>query len=223
MVLQWSKVTGKHSRFLIVASGPSANDASADLLADAFESGVHIIAINGSILWLPYASDWFTLDPGRVNRPLMKRPRPGVRYFAAVPNDYGTPTAEHITHRRRAEPGIRYLKRAQGAPVAGFVLSEDPEYIRSGNSAFGGLNMAFLMTPKTGSRVALIGVDATRAQYAHGQRGRPGKMWHLPALFMSAFPQLLARKMQVVNGSPYSRVKAFKRTSANKAIKWVMA
>lgn len=214
MSLPWGSVQCVAPRVAIVATGPSAEELTLALLEDAAEAGVHVIAVNGAIAWPPVAHSWFTLDPDRRNRPRMANPRSGTHYYAAVPDDYGSPTALHNRHRAPAERGVTWLRRFRGS----VPLSCDPRAIRSGNSAFGALNLAWLMRAE---RVALIGVDGTPSRHAYERRRSIRSMSHLPSLFRSATSQLEDRNVEVRNGSPDSRVTCFPRCAPDEAIEWV--
>ena len=93
-----------------------------------------------------------------------------------------------------------------------------PDRLHTGNSAWGALGLAFLLESK---KVVLCGVDGTREKYAHMDYKPESSFHHLPGLFASAVPQLAARKMQVVNGSPQSIVDCFPRVSPMSAIHWI--
>src|SRR3546814_15715679 len=88
-------------------------------------AGARVIAVNQAILWLPVAHSWFTLDPDDRVRPLMQRPRDGVTYYAAVPDDYGQPHAYRRHHRAPAAPGITWLPRLTGARSAARSVEEE--------------------------------------------------------------------------------------------------
>lgn len=213
------QVTGRAERILIVATGPSAEALDLSLVEKAAGQGVTVIAVNGAIEWLPVAHVWFTLDPGPINRPRMRNRRAGVEYYAAVPDDYGTPFAEHSCHRGPAEDGVTFLRRRCGAVRPGTALSDDPGIIVSGNSAFGAMQVGWLMG---GQRFAMIGVDGTREPYAHGSRRPTWNFLHLPGLFRSCGPQLKERGAEVRNGSPQSIVRCFRRCRPNEAVEWVI-
>lgn len=217
---KWGSVDIKAERVAIIATGPSAERLDQTLLPQAAAKGVHIIAVNGAIDWLVTAHSWFTVDPGPYNRPRMANQRSGVRYFAAIPDDYGCIYADVYLHRAPPENNVTWLRRmSERTIIPGAILSNSPDTIRSGNSAFGALNMAYLMGAK---KVALIGVDGTRARYAFTP-GRPIKrLTHLPRLFRLAKAQLDAQEIEVRNGSPLSIVTSFKRCRPNEAIEWVM-
>ena len=216
----WGAVEARAARVLIVASGPSQRSLDVNAVASAAAAGVHVIAVNGALEWAVCALSWFTLDPDRRTLPLMRAGRPGVVHYAAVPEDYGRPEAKVAYHRIPPPPGVIYLRRVVGEGPLGsrHGLSEDPGAVHSGNSAWGALGLAWLMGARS---VAFLGLDGTREGYAFGP-GRPfGGFAHLPALFASALPQIAARGLEVVNGSPGSRVTCFRRTAPQAALDWI--
>jgi hypothetical protein len=219
--LTWGHVSARAERVLVLASGPSVRVLNFPGLTEASAAGVHVIAVNQAIAWTPVADTWFTLDPDERVKPHMIRRRPDVAYFAAVPDDYGTPGARVPWHREPALPGMTYLRRRCGAGPLGsrWGLANDPESIHTGNSAFGALGLAWHMRPR---RIALLGVDGTRAPYAF-QSGCPrGQMTHLPDLFASAMAQLQNGCVEVVNGSPRSTVTCFERMTPGEALDWLV-
>lgn len=217
----WGCVGVRAERVMIVASGPSQRALAPAAIAEASASGVHVIAINGALRWYNLAAaSWFTLDPDRRTLPLMQAPRAGVVYYAAVPVDYGQSHARVAYHRVAPAAGVTYLRRVAGPGVLGSRtrLSEDPGAIHTGNSAWGALGVAYLMQPRL---IAFLGLDGTREEYAYGA-GRPfGNFDHLPALFASALPQLAAAGIQVLNGSPASRITCFPRATPEAALAWI--
>ena len=175
----------------IIATGPSFSDIPFQL----FGPNVHIIAVKGAIFFVPRAHSWITVDANnRCRRDQMAeaKRKPGTQYFAAVPADYGTPTAYRNWHRPPPESGIHYLER-----IGGEGLAEDPKQIITGNSAYAALGLAYHMGFR---RVGLFGVDATQDRYGTGWGGRPrGDLDKLHRLFADAIPQLQSRAMQVKN------------------------
>jgi hypothetical protein len=197
----------------IVANGPSLRRVQIPRMP-----GVLVIAVNGAIEWCDAADWFFSLDPSRYVRGLVNRPRPGVRYFMAVPEDYGTPSAKSPAHRVTRLSHVTYLRRVTGNGVRGsrLGLSEDPAAISTGNSAYGALGLAYHQRPE---KIALFGVDATARGYAYAP-GRPRwSLAHLPELFASALPQL--RGIEVINGSPRSLVNCFPRVTPEEALAWL--
>lgn len=217
---QWGCVVTAARRVLIVAPGPSLAKLSLDRIAECAAAGVHIIAVNLAITWLPVAHSWVTVDPGTRTLPLMASRREGVTYYCAVPDNYGAPDAPVPNHRRPREPGIVYLRRLPN----GSGLAEEPDALATGNSSFGALGLAYHMIRLAGGggRVAMIGVDGTEAPYAFEVRRRPTRsLAHLPALFASALPQLQEAEITVFNGSPHSRIGCFRRGGPGAALKWL--
>lgn len=181
---------------------------------------VTVIAVNGAIHWLPRVDYWFTLDPSPVNRCRMIFQRSGVQYVAAVPDEYGSHTARLKNMRRRAPANVHYLRRIAD-PDGGRLrikkgLSEDSREIHTGNSAYGALGMAYHFRA---SRIAMFGVDGTQDHRIEG--GVSQNLDHLPGLFASAMPQLQDAGIEIVTGSPNSRVNCFDRMTPEGAAKWL--
>jgi len=226
----WGEVTATARRAAVLACGPSVRGLDLAALARATWAGVQVIAVNRAIGWLPATCDgmasWFTLDPDAAMRMIMGSPAPGVRYYAAVPDDYGQPNARLVPHRAPAEHAIIYLRRltGDGPWQCRYGLSDDRGAIHTGNSAWGGLGLAWHKARADGdARIALFGVDGTDEPYAFGQ-GRPRRpLDHLPDLFASALPQLSARGVEVINGSAGSRITCFPRAAAGDALAWLTA
>ena len=218
--LRFGEVKGHAERVLIVATGPSARGiklAEIERLADG--DRVHVIAVNRAILYLrPNA--WFTLDPDALVRPIMEgRKLEGVAYYAAVPIDYGLPSSCKREHRFGVQEGITYLQRVIGPPPNFWQggLSVQRGRIHTGNSAYGALQIAFLMGAK---KIGLLGVDATEDGYAH-HMGRPRDLGLLPWQMRTATPQLSQAGVRVINGSPNSRVACFEKSTPEACIEWV--
>jgi hypothetical protein len=191
-------------RVLIVASGPSVEAVGRSLPK---LQGVHVIAVNEAIKWLPHADSFFTMDPDRRMRPLLSRPRAGVRYYLAYEEKLNF---KNVTH----------LQRIMSVGVRGscFGLMEQPDQISAGNSAYGALNLAYHMRPK---RIAFLGLDGTDKGHAYSGTNPGWSLKHLPELFDSTLPQLTAANIQVVNGSPGSKIESFPRMSPQEALKWI--
>lgn len=210
-------MTQRALRVLIVATGPSA--AGVDL--SDIPRRVHVIVVNDAITWCPIVDSFFTLDPSDHVRGLLADRRDGVRYYMAVPDDYGTPDARIVSHRPAPEIDVHFLRRIEGdgAYRAAAGLSVDPAGVHTGNSAYGALGLAFHMGAR---RVAFVGLDGTTDRYAY-RDGRPRTDFdHLPGLFASAVPQLEAAGVAVRNGSPESRVTCWPRVEGDAAVRWVL-
>ena len=187
----------------IVATGPSVLDV--DLAA--IEADV-TIAVNGAIELLK-PDIWFSLDPSPINRFRVNNPVDGVKYVVAFPDHASTP--KHVTRLKRVSakrgkpPSLK-----KGAAFwmwrwsAMKGLSEDPDAIHTGNSAYGALGLAYHLRPR---KIILYGVDGTQEARATG--GQPRCLDHLPKLFASAIGQLREAHIEVYNASPRSRITCF--------------
>jgi hypothetical protein len=205
--VKWGRVTEKQDRVLIVASGPSAK--AIDWRSQKFPEGLCVMSVNATLRHLPCATHWFTLDLTPLNKEQMweQRMRP-VKFYAGAFEDYV-----------RTEAWVTFLRRRTGNGPRNvcFGLSEDPEWISTGNSAYGALGLAYLMGAK---KVALIGVDGTK-RYWYSTAGGPQDLSIMRDLFASAVPQLKAKGIEVVNGSLESIVDCFDRCPPLEAIRWI--
>jgi hypothetical protein len=208
----------KASRVLIVATGPSVQAVPIRNFRIAADAGVHIIGVNGAVRWLPSIHTWFSCDPGPRIRPLMRRQRPGVDYYAAVPADYGSENPKFSSHRGPAERNVTFLRRLPRDISKGFRLSETPDAIRTGNSAYGALGIAYL---KHAERIAIVGVDGNRQRYAYLATQPNGGFNHLPGLFRAAIPQFRQRETVIVTGNLKSNVVCFPMMDPVAAIDWL--
>lgn len=228
--VQWGRVHWQAERVVICGQGPSWADVDLEQLAQAHHDGACVVAVNGAVDTVGSVADhWFTLDASQANMARMRAKVPGVHYVAAVPAAFGTARAPCSWQRNGAPSGVTYLRRVVGEqPGRGKFedrvwhhivggLSEDPEAIHTGNSAFGALGMAYHMRAQ---RVALLGVDG------HGRMrwdGTPnGPLTHMRALFWGAVPQLMAAGVRLVTGSQSSAVDCFPRVTAERALRWVL-
>lgn len=156
-----------HKSIIIVASGPSAKDFSPP-------PDIPVIVVNGVIDWIDRADYWFTLDPSAINMERMKRQRRGTYYYCACPGTYRLP--ENVFHLHRLT-GVGPLQACYG-------LTDQPNCVNTGNSAYGALGLARHMKAE---KVFLIGVDATTEERCEGGFSRD--LSHLPLLFDSALGQ----------------------------------
>ena len=217
-MIEYGRVEERVDRVIVMANGPSLLEADPYLLA---HSSAPIIAVNGAVRAPFPIHAFFTLDPDRIVRPLMRDKPGGVRnWYAAVPSDYGSPAARMLDHREPPEAGMIWLRRISGgAYPGGWVpgLSEDPECIHTGNSAWGALQLAVHMGAK---RILLLGVDGTHSGYAFGP-GAPRDLLLMRWIFGTAVMQLHKMGILVKTGNPRSRVDAFERVEANEGLKWI--
>ena len=210
----------KAKRIYIVGSGPSALNFDFNVLSDQDI----VLGVNGTLGWAPRLDWWFTLDQLPKNLIRLRNPRPGVSYFAALPENVVLP-----------EFVVRYIRRAVGGrngkpktkpprrrytPLwwmwrwsATITLSETPGVINTGNSMWGALQIAY---QKKFKEIILVGLDGTRENRVEG--GHPGDFSHLPFLFQSALPQLQAAGVQVWNANPNSRVTCFPTFNQEEAL-----
>jgi hypothetical protein len=193
---------------LVVADGPSAQ---AMRVARVPES-VHVLAVNSAVKWLPRVDGFFTLDPSARNRWLMRNQRRGVEYFAAIPSNYGTPTA-HPHHRPPIEPNVTFFERVSGPGPFGSAPGMCPwaHGINTGNSAWGALGLAVKMEPR---KIGLIGVDGTQEPRVSG--GTPSTLSHLPWLFST-----YDGAPEVRNGNRNSAVTCFQSMPLGGLLEWL--
>lgn len=216
--VKWSRVAKIENlqTVVIVASGSSVRHIDMGVVRRLQQRGAHIIAVNGAAEVYNFADSWFTLDPWGLHGPQIPKPFSG-KLFAAVPDDYGSPTARSSQHRFTPKSGITFLHRLQShnfmttSSDSAYVLglSEDSSCISTGNSGYGALNLAYHFRPK---RIYLLGIDGGMGYfYTTNKKNRPLKT--LEILFNSTVDQLAARGIEVVNVSPDSVVKCFPKIS----------
>jgi len=220
--VRWTKIkdVGKHRTIIICCTGPSLKNFDFTSLKDKG----YIIAVNDAGKYIPFADAWFTLDPWGCGAAGKQIP-PNFQgdLFAAVPEDFGTPTAKSTTHRVTPHPKMNYLHRIafhtindyKPADYLSWGLNEDSSCINTGNSGFGALNLAYHMRPK---RVFLLGIDATSG-YFFDERKSTKSLNHLPMIFKSSVKQLESKNIEVINGSQYSKIECFPRCTLNVVLK----
>jgi hypothetical protein len=215
----FGRVDFRAEKVAIVCNGPSLA-RSAAFISALRSAGVHIMAVNQVLAHISGADTWFTLDPCKRNAWIPRHPVPGVRYVMSVPDDYGSPRAACKDHRVEMIPGTTYIRRMAGNMFGSLRakpgLSEDPRGVHTGNSGYGALGLAWLMCAR---RIAMLGIDGGGGGYAFGC-GEPRNLGHLPALFSSAVPQLMARGVRVANASPSSRITCFERITPESLPIW---
>lgn len=172
------------SRFVIVASGPSAKGFIPP-------DDVTVICVNQSIDFIPRCDHWFTLDPSPANIETMKKRVNGVKYWCAFDgNRRGIP--EHVNKLKRVSQIHRRPRVNIGAEwniyrlQCRLGLDTRKGHISTGNSAWGALGLAYHLGAK---KVALVGVDASSDKKIDGKYCRTD-MDHLPILFSSAKDQI---------------------------------
>lgn len=212
---RFSRVHHAMRRLAIIASGPSLRGVTLRI-----PPGVQTMCINTSILHVPFAPDfWFTMDTSPPQREIMATAcqRRETTFYAAVYSTYG---AGHMAFDKGpAEECVHYLHRIENPGKHGsrIGLSTDPTGVFVGNSAFGGLGVAFLGGAL--ERVALLGVDGSGG-YAWGE-GKPRNLDNLADLFRYSADFLARRNIEVVVGSPDSVVDCWPRCAPNDALEWL--
>ncbi len=131
----------------------------------------------------------------------------GQRWMA-TPDDFGQLDARALCDRIVAPKNVNYLHRTDGPR-----LSEDRSSIIGINSGLGAFNFAYHLNPK---RIFLFGIDCNNlGRYAWGRRrgtaSQDSLFERVPSYFEGAIPQLQAKGIEVINGSPDSAVTCFQR------------
>lgn len=203
---------------IIVASGQSVQDIDIATVRRMQRDGAFVIAVNGAADVYNFADAWFTLDPWGLDGPQLPKNNFKGKLIAAVPGDFGTPTARNIKHRVTPRGKILFLHRLQSHNYTmvssdtafRLGLSEDRGCVSTGNSGYGALNVAFHMRPKN---VYLLGVDGGSGYfYTNKTTNRP--LTYLNTMFTSSVEQLKREQIAVYNVSPKSTVTCFEKITA---------
>lgn len=214
----WSFVQHTAERVAIIASGPSLQR-----LILQVPDNITVITVNAAIAYGGRSDFWFTMDTSKANQKIMGTAcrRAKTVFYACVIDQYGSPHAVDPVQRVSPQPCVHYLRRFEGPGpmLSAYGLSMNPTGLSAGNSAYGALGLAFLMGAR---KIALLGVDATSYGYSYGS-GHPVNLRHLPELFASTVEQLKGANVEVVNGSPISRVTCFRRIFPQPALNWLAA
>lgn len=217
------KVDIQTEKVVIVGRGPSLAGFDFQQLA-ALPESVIVICVNQSIEQSPRADVWFTLDPNTPLQKLMRVQRPGTRYFAAVPNDFGRETAKRPSHRHGLPENVTYLRRIDGPGPERSQdgLSHSKDAINSGNSGFGALQLAYLMGAKKIVLLGFDGADTARKTGGHFDSSKKSAyLGHLPQLFNSTAMALDAEGVEVRNSNPESKITCFPRSTPQEALAWL--
>lgn len=223
--MQWSEVTEKHDKIVIIGGGQSLTGVNLKPLND-FQGA--IITVNNVIKYLERADYWMTVDPMTKEgdpQPCMVKQIPGVKYYCAFPNLQEKPF--DLPYYKTVE-NVNYLERI--VPEKGkYQLQEDKRKITTGDSVYGALGLAYHMGAK---RIVLLGVDGygyghwydpASPYNAYGMRDFKKKyLDNIPGIYQNSVEQLARRGAVVINGSPRSIVKCFQKTSPQKAINWIL-
>lgn len=201
-MIEFGEVRREHqySRVIIVGSGKSLEHFNFGRLSN---QNCYIIAVNNAGNFVPFADAWFTLDPWGLYGPQLPNKHFKGRLFAAVPEDFATPNARVWSHRPQPTADITYLHRMENK----IGLAEDPSCINTGNSGFGAMGMAYHLRPR---KILLLGIDGGGG-YFYTDNETHRNLGHLGSLFAGALPQLRREQIEVINGSPDSKVTCFVR------------
>ncbi|QDJ96520.1 hypothetical protein Xoosp13_334 [Xanthomonas phage Xoo-sp13] len=217
--IRWGQVNPDdvNQNIIIVGSGKSLTGFDFNKLRGIGA----IIAVNDAGNAVPFADMWFTLDPWGLNGPQLPANFRG-RMFAAVPEDYGTPSASIHNFRTTPDARITLLHRLRSHNIPTISsetafktgLSEDTSCINTGNSGYGALNLAYHFRPK---KILLLGIDGTIG-YFYTKEKTNRALTYLPQMFASAAPQLEKAGISVINGSVNSAVTTYPRFTVDDAI-----
>lgn len=192
---------------LIVADGPSA----ATFRGVYVPQEVYVIGVNHASIWLPRCDAYITACPDQRQRWVMNSQRKGVRYFAAVPYEYGSAVGGSGMGRPR-ERNVSFFRQAVGG------MSSDPRSCAVGvegrprNSTYAALNLACLLGAK---RVAVVGLDCSPDPRVSG--GVPRGLEAAAEIFDS-----YDGSAEVVNASPGSPVGSFPTVNQSEALSWIL-
>lgn len=212
----------RFERVLIIAGGTSL--CGVDLSGTVDFDGA-IITVNNVINHIPRADFWFTVDPTVQRKPqlAMLNQRFGTYYYTAQPDLEKEP---HLKEWYPIVKGVHYLERIVPTDAQQYILQEEKDKITTGDSVYGALGLAYHFEAK---QIILLGVDA----YGHGHfydkndpyNGRNQKaskfkeyLNNIPKIYEQSVAQLQKRGVQVINGSPKSRVECFERVSPENAL-----
>lgn len=192
--------TSFSNKFIIVGSSPEAvNFKPLD--------GYKIVAVNNAITLTKEHTDfWFTLDPSEDNLLIMKTKPYQCKYYAAIPDDFGTMKSKVRRYKRPKPLGVNYLKRVSGDGPwdCHYGLRENRNEIATGNSGYGALNLVYHFNP---IEIILLGFSGDNTGKFDGRKTRD--LSHLPKLFESAKFQLDQRGVVVYNANRQSEITCF--------------
>jgi hypothetical protein len=210
---RFAKVEESHDRIIIVCSGSSVTKDIIHRLK-IIPKNVAIITVNGAIEMVKRCDYWITIDPDKKNYVRMRKYPYKCKFYCGVPLDYGTQLAATINHQVTPLHHVKYLHRDS---INLHGLSDDSSTVKSGNSGYAALNLAYLMKAK---KILFLGLDG-HGGYAYG--GQPRDLSNMNDLFSSAKAQLDQKNIAVLNGSPMSTIAAFIKTDATSGLDWIIS
>lgn len=217
----------KIEKYLIVGTGPSVKDLTRRDFR-GINKDVGIIAVNSSILFLPHADIWFTIDPSYRNLRYAKvaqgKSVPVVMALHNIDKNYGCKDLYRLKRKSREVPARLRNAYSCKTPSDWFLrwgcipgFSEELGAVHTGNSLFSAMNLAFLDKPK---KIGILGLDGSNKASVGGGH-LPNNLSHLPLLFESTLPQLKAQKISVMNGSSGSTVSCYPKSGQRDLIEWL--
>lgn len=203
MIIPYTKVTERHRKIAIIATGASLKEVKL-----TFPDDVAVIGVNAAIYHYKGLDYWFTLDHSSSNIDIMRTRFKNLTYYAAMPENFRA-VFDHVKYLKRITGlGHGRLKTKKG-------LARDKGMIHTGNSAWGALQLAVHMEPR---KIGLFGVDG-QGPYHYG--GNPRDLTMMPELFASSVLQLKQLGIEVRNGSPKSLVDCFQRQTIQEVVQWL--
>jgi len=187
-----------------------------------------VITVNNCIFHLPRADYWMTVDPMWQNepQPALKHKRYTTYYYCAFPDlENDKWSVPFYTTTRRTH----YLERIVPDDEDSYQLQEDKKKITTGDSIYGAIGLAYHMGVK---KILLLGVDV----YGYGHwydRNSPYNAYKqkddkfdeykakVIKIYRQCVPQLKARGIDILNGSEYSKIDAFKKDNLKNGLKWI--
>ena len=195
---------------IIVGTGPSLKGFDFERLRGLG----WILACKESMFSLPFADAIFGLDIPwmRQRHDYLAERVKSCEVYLAVPH-------QRLLHFRNI-PGVQYLRRLRTSNT--FIM--DPTAVEAGgNSGFGAINLAVI---KGARKIFLFGFDYSaghfnQERYDERDAWGNGYMNYFPRWathFDETVDQLNRLRVEIVNASPDSNVKAYERTTHDDAI-----
>lgn len=198
----------KRRAVAIVADGPSA----AVLRHQTLPQELYIIGVNYASIWMPRCDAYMTACPDHRQRFAMNHQRQGVRYFAAVPHEYGSAIGRG-SQRGKREKNVTFFEATDGPGMERDITKIAtcaPGFPQ--NSTFAALNLALHLGAE---RIVIFGHDCTSRPRVSG--GVPTGLDRIADLF-----ELYDGDALVKLASPESVCKAFTHTSPDEGIAWAL-
>lgn len=198
-------VSQRHDKIIIVASGSSLNSFDKKALEVL---NIPTIAVNKEY-WKFNATYWCTIDPAPLQNILDDKTKNTYKYVG-----YKEAVTGHNIHNLK-----RFLINSKDqASSTNSLLCEERDIIQTHNSGYAAFNLAYHMEAK---KVLLLGVDADNYNCPVNSKGWKISISKIPFLFETALPQIKKRGIEVVNGSPNSKINCFPKMAVEEGLKWI--